>query len=150
MFQCWWFVTGKRITLKLKKYLTFDASPSNSFIDRLPKVELQWLICDEAWWRHQMETFPATLAFCAGNSPVTDEFPAQRSVTRSFDVFSDLHLNKRLSKQSWAWWFETPSCPFWRHCNEGRFSLYKSIPCDWAGNTWDILQTKIPKRLNCK
>ena len=30
-------------------------------------------------------------------------------VTRSFDVFSDLRLNKRLNKQSWGWWFETPS-----------------------------------------
>ena len=35
-----------------------------------------------------------------GNSPVTGEFPAQRSVTRNFDVFFDLRLNKRLSKQS--------------------------------------------------
>ena len=43
-----------------------------------------------AWWRHQMETFSALLAICAGNSPVTDEFPAQRAVTRSFDVFFDL------------------------------------------------------------
>ena len=42
------------------------------------------------------------------------EFPAQRPVTRSFDVFFDLHPNKRLSKQWWGWWFETPSCPFWR------------------------------------
>ena len=35
------------------------------------------------WWRHQMETFSALLAICAGNSPVTGEFPAQRSVTRA-------------------------------------------------------------------
>ena len=40
-----------------------------------------------AWWRHQMETFSAFLALCAGNSPVTGEFPSQRPVTRSFDVF---------------------------------------------------------------
>ena len=52
---------------------------------------------------------------CAGNSPATGEFPAQRPVTRSFDVFFDLHLNKRLSKQWRGWWFETPSCPLWRH-----------------------------------
>ena len=39
-------------------------------------------------------------------------------VTRSLDVFFDLHLNKRLSKQSWGWWFETPSCSWWRHCND--------------------------------
>ena len=45
------------------------------------------------------------------------EFPLQRPVTRSFDVFFDVCLNKRLSKQSWGWWFETPSCPLWRQCN---------------------------------
>ena len=43
--------------------------------------------------------------------------PPQRPVTRNFDVFFDLRLNKRLSKQSWGWWFETPSRPLWRHCN---------------------------------
>ena len=52
-----------------------------------------------AWWRHQMETFSALLAICAGNSPVPGEFPAQRPVTRSFDVYFDLRPNKRLSKQ---------------------------------------------------
>ena len=71
-----------------------------------------------AWWRHQMETFSAFLAICAGNSPVPGEFRAQRPVTRSFDVSFDLRLNKRLRKQSWGWWFETLSRPLWRHCNE--------------------------------
>ena len=52
-----------------------------------------------------------------GESPVPGEFPAQRPVTRSFDVFYDLRLNKRLSKQLWGWWFETPSRQLWRHCN---------------------------------
>ena len=70
-----------------------------------------------SWWRHQMETFSALLALCAGNSPVTGEFPAQRPVTRSFDGFYDFRLNKRLSKESWGWWSETPSCPLWRNCN---------------------------------
>ena len=45
------------------------------------------------------------------------EFPAQRPVTRSFDVFYDLRLNKRLSKQPWGWGFETHSPPLWRHSN---------------------------------
>ena len=71
----------------------------------------------ESWWRHQMETFSALLAICAGNSPVHGEFPAQRSVTRGFDVFFDLRLNKLLSKQSRGWWFETLSRPLWRHRN---------------------------------
>ena len=57
------------------------------------------------------------LVIFVGNSPVTSEFPAQRPVTWSFDVFFDLHLNKQLSKQLWDWWFETPSYPLWRHCN---------------------------------
>ena len=70
-----------------------------------------------SWWRHQMEIFAALLALCAGKSPVTGEFPAQRPVTRRFDVFFDLHPNKRLSKQWWGWWFETPSRPLWCHSN---------------------------------
>ena len=51
----------------------------------------------------------ALMALYAGNSPVTGEFPTQRPVTRSFGVFFDLHMNKRLSKHWWGWWFETPS-----------------------------------------
>ena len=77
-------------------------------------------ISDVTWWRHQMKTFCALLALCAGNSLVTGEFPSQRPVTRSFDVFFDLRLNKRLSKQSWGCWFETTSRSLWRHFN----SLY--------------------------
>ena len=68
-------------------------------------------------WHHQMETFSALLAICAGNSPVPGEFPTQRPVTRGFDVFFDLRLNKRFSKQSWGWWFETPSGSLWRQYN---------------------------------
>ena len=45
--------------------------------------------------------FHVTGPLC-GNSPVTGEFPIQRPVTRSFDVFFELRLNKWLSKQSWA------------------------------------------------
>ena len=56
-------------------------------------------------WRHQMETFSALLAFCLGNSPV-----------------------KPLSKQSWGWWFETPSCSLWRHCNSWSCELRSWIP----------------------
>ena len=58
------------------------------------------------------------MAICAGNSPVAGEFPEQRPVPRSFDVFFDLHLNKWLSKQSWGWWFETLSHPLRRHRND--------------------------------
>ena len=73
------------------------------------------------WWRHEIETFSALLALSAGNSAVIGEFPAQRPVTRSFDVFFDLRLNKRLSKHSWGSWFETPSRSSWHHCNASKF-----------------------------
>ena len=75
------------------------------------------VVCS-TWWRHQMETFSALLALCAGNSPVTGEFPSQRPVTRSFDIFVDLCPNKQLSKQSWGWWFGKLSHSLWRHCND--------------------------------
>ena len=78
---------------------------------------LQWTTLRfVSWWRHQMETFSALLAICAGNSPVSGEFPAQRPVTQTFDVFYGLCPIKGLSKQWWGWWFGTPSRPFWRHC----------------------------------
>ena len=65
-----------------------------------------------------METFSALMALCAENSPVTAEFPLRRPVTRSFGIFFDLRLNKRLSEQSWVWVYETPSRSLLRHCNE--------------------------------
>ena len=67
------------------------------------------------WWRHQMKTFSALLAICAGNSPVPGEFPAQSDA--ELWCFLRSALNQRLSKQSWGWRFETPSRPLWRHCN---------------------------------
>ena len=83
---------------------------------------------DISWRRHQMETFSALPAICAG----TGEFPTQRPVTRSFDIFFDMRLNNRLSKQSWGWWFETPWRSLWRHC-------YVSLS-QWGGNNaWPML-----------
>ena len=70
-----------------------------------------------------METFSALLALCAGKSPVTGEFPAQRPVTRSFVVFFDLHLNNRLSKHWRGWWCGTPPRPLWRTCNGSKANL---------------------------
>ena len=87
-------------------------------------VVMQKRFHDMTCWRHQMETFTALLAIYVGISPVSGDFPAQRPVTRSFDIFFDLRLNKRLSKQSWVWWFETLSCPLWRRCNDMSGALF--------------------------
>ena len=81
-------------------------------------------------------TFSALLTICAGDSPVNGEFPAQRPVTGSFDVFFDLRLNERLSKQSWDRWFETPSRSLWRHSNgDGLGCKYICKACLLTQNT---------------
>ena len=58
----------------------------------------------------------------------------QGPVTRSFDVFFDLHLNKRLNKQRRGWCFETSSHPLWRYCNEmlGFCMDICICPCLWT------------------
>ena len=137
------------------------------------------LSCPRPLWRNQMEIFFALLALCAGNSPVTGEFPSQRPVTRSFDVFFDLRLYKRLSKHSWRRCFETPSLSLWRHCNTSllysigygghlrttvQFSEktylkslhWKASKCDFRGNghrifisEWIKLKRKITFVIRC-
>ena len=108
-----------------------------------------------SWWRHQMETFSALLAICEGNSPVPGEFPAQRPVTRSFDVFFDLRLNKRLSKHSWGWWLETPSCPLWRHSKGGMDIVcqFGQVPARVKKNPWNnrllIVVLNVPNAMIC-
>ena len=58
-------------------------------------------------WKH----FPRYWPFVRG-------IHRSRPVTRSFDVLFDLRLDKRWGKQLWGWWFETQSCPLWRHYNK--------------------------------
>ena len=92
---------------------------------KIPFHMVHTMAADDGLQFHDIVTkwsFSALLALCAGNSPVTGEFPAQRPATWSFDVFFDLHLNKRLSKQSWGWGFETPSRSFFH-------LLAENLPC---------------------
>ena len=119
------------LRIKLNIYCNYQKNPSpqglnqgpnlNQFRDnRIYKSRItSKLICvtriqSEIWSlrHHQMETFSVLLALCAGHSLVTGEFPAQRPVTRNFDVFFDLRLNKRLSQRWWGWWFEMPLCHY--------------------------------------
>ena len=67
--------------------------------------------------------FRVTGSLC-GEFTGPGELPTQRPVTRSFDVFFDLRLNKPLSKQSWGWWFETLSRSLWRHRNGSNSTSY--------------------------
>ena len=103
----YWYLICPLFLIK-KKSSTVDKLPSSGSDVRFP------------WCRLQMETFSALPALCAGNSPVTGEFLSQRPATQSFDVFFALRRNKRWSKHSSNWWFETSTCPLWRHCNVDR------------------------------
>ena len=101
--------------LRLNVKLGFINMASQSW--KIDKSSMLLLFASRSsWWRHQMETFSALLALCKGNSSVTGEFPSQSPVlARSCNVFFDLHLSKRLSKQSRRRWFETPWCLLWHH-----------------------------------
>ena len=80
-------------------------------------------------WRHQMETIFAWLTLCARNSLVNVPHKGQwRGALMCFY----LCLNKRLSKQSWGWWFETLSRSLWRHCNKNK------TPQNRLHISWDI------------
>ena len=78
-------------------------------------------------WKH----FPRNWPFVGGIHR-SGEFPTQMPVTRSFDVFFDLRLNKRLSKQPWGWWFEMPSWSLWRQCN-----VLRLPQCLWSNTEND-------------
>ena len=79
------------------------------------------------------------------------EFPTQRPVTRSFDVFFDLRPNKRLSKQWRGWWFETLSRPFWRHRNVYEYKMkigmyvYVEGICDRYTHVCTIMAYRVPE-----
>ena len=108
---------SRQRTTYLKNPVTLHPPHEREPLGNRNGLGAQYNIYASSWWRHQMETFSALLAICAGNSPVPGEFPTQRPVARSFDVIFDLRLNKRLSKQWRGWWFETLSRPLWRHRN---------------------------------
>ena len=104
------------ISSMLKSFLRFIRTKMDDWVIP-PSSSLSSLVYRvKSWWRHQMETiFRVTGPLC-GEFTGHGEFPSQRPVKRSFDVFFDMCFNKRLSKQSWGWSFETPSRPLWRHC----------------------------------
>ena len=76
----------------------------------------EWPICKGIVTSSNENIFRVIGPWC-GEFTVTGEYPSKTPVTRSFNVFFELHLNTHLSKQLWGWWFEMPSRSLWRHCN---------------------------------
>ena len=119
--QCWKIIT---VPLNILSSVLLYWEPQHSYLcyqtnhDILP-MPIQILLRIK---HHMMTSSNGNTSRVTG--PLYGEFnghwwiPTQRPVTQSFDVFFDLSLNKRWGKQSWGWWFETPSCSLWRHCND--------------------------------
>ena len=83
----------------------------------------------DSWWRHQLgNIFRVTGPFC-GEFTGHRWIPAQRPVTRSFDVFFDLRQKLQLSKRWRRRWIQTPSHSLWHHCNVSQKPLLS--PC-WS------------------
>ena len=98
---------------------------------------------------HPMMTSSTGTIFCV-TGPLCGEFtgpgvfPTQRPVTRSFDVSFELRLNKRLSKQPWGWWFETPPWSLWRQCNANVWLPERSpAPALWCIVMYDLLRALV-------
>ena len=105
-------VNGRRIMLNVrcdKDHHTVGVTVIHHYIVFLS-------LYPRSWWFHQMETFPLKWPVVSPPPPATHH--TQRPVTRSFDTFFDVRLNKPLTIHSWGWWVEMPSCSLWRYCNE--------------------------------
>ena len=82
----------------------------------LPKTWLQWIHV------HMMTSSNGNIFHVTG--PLCGEFTVHRWIplTKASDVEFWCFLwsapNKCLSKQSWGWWFGTPLCHSWRHCDD--------------------------------
>ena len=74
-----------------------------------------------------MEIISASLALCRGihRSP-------QGPATRSFDFFFNQRLKKRLRKNQWCRWFETPSCSVWHHLGNNFDPLMRDALESWG------------------
>ena len=100
---------------------------------------LDWTSWTNTWWRHQEETYSALLAFCEGNPPVTLQIP----VARSFDVFFDVLINKRLGRQSIRRWCERPWRSMSRHCIESMWCWFEMLRIPWM---WRHVKVNLLKK----
>ena len=100
----WWQALPEDIITSTQRY-------KFQVLYRVPGIQILYVMMTSS-----NGNISALLALCDENPPVTSGFLSQRPVTRSFDVFCDLRLNKRLSKQSRRRWFQTPLRSLWRHC----------------------------------
>ena len=130
--NCWWpesslpgVIIGNVLKLCNKRILSFTGDDF-----QLPASSQ----CRQPCWCHQMETFFRVTGPLCGKFTGHRWIPCTKASDAEFWCLFDLRLNKPLSKQSWCWWFETPSRPLWRQCNVSvalhklAFDCYTAIP----------------------
>ena len=124
----WWF------SMQVTSSLGQGARQRIGSIRHQLPLLLTWIDLMPAWisnyirykviikWKH----FPRYCPFVWGihRSSVNSPHKGQWRVAL---MFSSICLNKRLSKHWWGWWFETPSCPLWRHCNASLLTSREQI-----------------------
>ena len=118
--QCWFFLPiynqkgcQQRYWYQGKSTLLRDCA-----LRRLHRGSFTWdwgfiLHDDVIKWEH----FPRYWSFVRGIHRWPVNSPLKGQWRGALVFFFDLHLNKRSSKQSGGWWFETLSRSLWRHCN---------------------------------
>ena len=117
----------------------WNSHHTNIFPDIITVTSHHWYVywgclTFRSWSRHG--NISVLLALCEGNPPVTGGFPSERPVTRRFDDFFDLRLNKRLSRQPKHRWFETQSHSLWRI--SASLALWDRTALRKASNTWSV------------
>ena len=106
-------------------------TPHSIFGVLLPTHALHICFNDDViQWKH----FPRYWPFVRGIHRWQAKSPLKGQWRRALIFFYDLRVNKRLSKQSWGWWFETTSSSLWRHCNvRDQFPHFWCVQCiSWA------------------
>ena len=102
----------------LHRVVSLTVSDSTSW---KPFVIQYWLCSNQSYACHddviKWRYFPRYWPFMREihRSPVNSPHKGQWRGALMFSLICD--WKKRLSKQSWGWWFETLSRPLWRHCN---------------------------------
>ena len=121
--------TKVRLILEILRYIPTYSSRKPRFMKSAPYLT-RYCLRHLTWILHDGDISRVAGHLC-GEFPGPRWIPrTQRPVTRSFDVFFDLRLNKQLSKQSWGWWFETLPRPLWRQRNDKEHNSIKCIICE--------------------
>ena len=126
-------VTFGKLLLLLKNY-----NEGWKLVASTPKPHTQLKVLRLVFWAlHMMTSSNGNIFRVTGH--LCGEFTGDRWIplTKASDAelwcFLDLRPNKRLSKQLWGWWFETSSCPLWRHCNEKQGNqMYAFLNTFWT------------------